>query len=213
MVRSLRERLLKDLGDAVQSTYRLSLKAEQAGLDEEATRRRARLESWLAEQVRSGGRAAKEARDRHLADAVKRAAATLLNRLVVLRQAEALGLTRVKVLTGGWESPGYREFRDFASALLGDETEGYAELFGGPGGRCFAGEALVAGAGEPITKASPKTFNRDNVPFYTYRLPLKGIVRYEPHKVGLETLEKVSWVVPSPVERTAPRGDGNGRGR
>ncbi len=72
---------------------------------------------------------------------------------------------------------------------------------GGPGARYFAGEARVAGPGGPITKDSPKTFNRSDVPFYTWRLPLKDVARYEPQQVGLETLEKVSWVVASPVER------------
>ncbi|NMA26304.1 MAG: SAM-dependent methyltransferase, partial [Burkholderiales bacterium] len=132
VVRSLRERLLKDLGDAVQSTYRLSLPLEQADLDEEAWRKRKRLEAWLDEEARGGSRGGKEtlaqARERHLQGIIKSAAATLLNRLVVLRQAEALGMVRLKVLSGGWESPGYREFRAFAPDLLADETEGYAEL-------------------------------------------------------------------------------------
>ncbi|MGI5845522.1 MAG: DNA methyltransferase, partial [Candidatus Xenobium sp.] len=132
VVRSLRERLLKDLGDAVQSTYRLSLPLEQADLDEEAWRKRKRLEAWLDEEARGGSRGVKEtlaqARERHLQGIIKSAAATLLNRLVVLRQAEALGMVRLKVLSGGWESPGYREFRAFAPDLLADETEGYSEL-------------------------------------------------------------------------------------
>ncbi len=132
VVRSLRERLLKDLGDAVQSTYRLSLPLEDADLPEEAHHQRQRLEAWLDEQTRGGARGAKEtaaqARQRHLQGAVKRAAGTLLNRLVVMRQIEALSLSRVKVLSGGWQSPGYKEFRAFAPELLGDDTEGYAEL-------------------------------------------------------------------------------------
>lgn len=86
----------------------------------------------------------------------------------------------------------------FPTMQKGDQLFFY---LGGPGGRYFAGEAVVAGSAEPITKESPKTFNRESVPFYTYRLPLKDIVRYEPHKVGLDTLEKVSWVLASPVER------------
>ncbi len=132
VVRSLRERLLKDLGDAVQSTYRLSLPLEGADLPEEAHHQRQRLEAWLDEQTRGGPRGVKEtaaqARQRHLQGAVKRAAGTLLNRLVVLRQIEALNLSRVKVLSGGWQSPGYKEFRAFAPELLGDDTEGYDQL-------------------------------------------------------------------------------------
>jgi hypothetical protein len=131
-VRGLRERLLKDLGDAVQSTYRMSLPLASAGLAEESSRKRQRLEDWLAEQVRSGNRGAKEtdaqARERHLKSALKIAAATFLNRLVVLRQMEALGMIRVKVLTGGWNSGAYKEFREFGAALLSDESEGYGTL-------------------------------------------------------------------------------------
>ncbi len=132
VVRSLRQRLLKDMGDAVQSTYRLALPLEEAGLGEKIERRRRRLEARLDEEARGGGRGAKEtpaqARERHLSGAIKSAAATMLNRLVVLRQAEALNMVRVKVLSGGWQSPGYKEFRAFAPALLADDTEGYAEL-------------------------------------------------------------------------------------
>ena len=131
-VRALRERLLKDLSDAVESSYRMSLPLASAGLDEERSSRRQRLEDWLSEQVRSAGRATREAegqaRERHLRSALKLAAATFLNRLVVLRQMEALGLTRVKVVTGAWNSPGYAEFREFAPALLPGESEGYDTL-------------------------------------------------------------------------------------
>ena len=116
----------------MQSTYRLALPLEEAGLGEKIERRRRRLEARLDEEARGGARGAKEtpaqARERHLSGAIKSAAATMLNRLVVLRQAEALNMVRVKVLSGGWQSPGYREFRAFAPALLVDDTEGYAEL-------------------------------------------------------------------------------------
>ncbi|HCF59314.1 MAG TPA: BREX-6 system adenine-specific DNA-methyltransferase PglX, partial [Myxococcales bacterium] len=60
--------------------------------------------------------------------AVKEASATLLNRLVLLRHLEALGLSKPAVVTGGWNSKAYRELRDFAPALLGDDTQGYETL-------------------------------------------------------------------------------------
>ena len=65
---------------------------------------------------------------RGAAAAEKEAAATLPNRLVLLRHLEALGLCRPPIVTGGWNSKGYREFREFAPALCGDETEGYQTL-------------------------------------------------------------------------------------
>ncbi len=49
--------------------------------------------------------------------------------MILLRQLEALGLSKPAVLTGGWSSRGYREYREFAPALCvdvaSDSTEGY----------------------------------------------------------------------------------------
>jgi hypothetical protein len=131
-VRALRERLLSDLRGAAESRYRLALPLKQAGLDEAHRHRRERLESWLEERVRSSrpsnAQEHQAARERFFQAAVKEAAATLLNRLVLVRHMEALGLSRPPLVTGGWNSKAYRDLRDFAPALLGDETEGYAFL-------------------------------------------------------------------------------------
>ncbi|MCU0660790.1 MAG: BREX-6 system adenine-specific DNA-methyltransferase PglX, partial [Myxococcota bacterium] len=131
-IRGLRERLLRDLRATAEQDYRLSVRAQDAGLSEAARIRRKRLEDWLDERARSASpkndNARTEARERFLSQAVKDAAATLLNRLVLLRHMEAVGMVAPPVVTGGWNSKGYREFREFAPALLGDETEGYAYL-------------------------------------------------------------------------------------
>jgi hypothetical protein len=135
-IRALRERLLRDLGDEAERRYRLSVSIAQSGLAEAPRRRRQRLEAWLDERVRASGakddnRHDKEkqaARERFLSQAIKEAAATLLNRLVLLRHLEAMGLSRPAIVTGGWNSLGYQELRDFAPGLMGDETEGYATL-------------------------------------------------------------------------------------
>jgi hypothetical protein len=128
-IRALRERLLTDLQNAIESTYRLSITTlNKAGLAAEQRVKRQRLELWLDEQARSQAKSKKqesEISDRYLKTAVKLAAATLLNRLVVIKQMEAHGLIKPAVLTGGWQSRGYREFRDFAPDLCKDETEGY----------------------------------------------------------------------------------------
>ena len=64
----------------------------------------------------------------------KQAAYTLLNRLVLLRLMEAPGpagtpLRNPAVVTGGWQSPAYLDFRAVAPALVrSDGTEGYAFL-------------------------------------------------------------------------------------
>ena len=131
-IRALRERLLRDLGDEAERRYRLSVSIAQSGLAEAPRRRRQRLEAWVDERVRSSGakndKERQAARDRFLSQAIKEAAATLLNRLVLLRHLEAMGLSRPAVVTGGWNSLGYQELRDFAPGLMGDETEGYATL-------------------------------------------------------------------------------------
>jgi hypothetical protein len=41
---------------------------------------------------------------------------------------EAMGLVKPALITGGWQSPAYREFREFAPELCKDETEGYGTL-------------------------------------------------------------------------------------
>lgn len=131
-IRSLRERLLIDFHNAIDSAYRLSIPLNKAGLAEEQRIKRQRLEQWLDEQSRSETKAKKEKKDevrqRYLKTAEKLAAATFLNRLIAIKQMEAYGLIKPAVITGGWQSSGYREFRDFAPELLKDETEGYGTL-------------------------------------------------------------------------------------
>jgi len=131
-IRALRERLLRDILDAAEQDYRLSVRPQDAGLPEDRRVRRRRLEEWLDERVRStqpkNDKARKESHDRFLLQAVKETAATLINRLALIRHMEAMGLIKPSVVTGGWNSKGYREFREFAFGLLADDTEGYAYL-------------------------------------------------------------------------------------
>ncbi len=131
-IRTLRTDLLRDLEDHVMGVYRLAVPVGQAGLSESDAVRRGRLEAWLDEQTRGAG--GKAARDRFLKQAVKEAAATLLNRLVFLRLLEQTRgpdgrpLRRTQIISGGWSSKGYLEFREYAGALLDDGSEGYVSL-------------------------------------------------------------------------------------
>ncbi len=141
-IRGLRARLLRDLHDETEATYRLSMRAQEAKLDETRRVRRRRLETWLAEQVRAqAGSKAKARRgiEDFRREAEQQAAYTLLNRLVMLRLLEAppssdagpgrTPLRTTAIVTGGWESAGYKHFRELAPALVrGDATEGYAQL-------------------------------------------------------------------------------------
>ena len=95
-IRTLRERLLRDLHDETEAAYRLSIRARDAKLEEATRVRRGRLESWIAEQLRAQDGEGTKAKERRTAedfrrDAEKQAAYTLLNRLVILRLMEAPG--------------------------------------------------------------------------------------------------------------------------
>jgi hypothetical protein len=134
VIAGLRARLLTDFRNAAEGTYHLSIPFKKAknGLSEENRVKRERLEKWLDEQTRrrNGKKKAgeEEIRERHYGEALKLAAATFLNRMVMIRHMEAVGLIRPAVVTGGRDGKAYREFREFAPALLGDETEGYGIL-------------------------------------------------------------------------------------
>jgi hypothetical protein len=136
-IRSLRALLLEDLHAATETAYRLSVPSREAGLDEAARARRGRLEAWMAEQVRAQAAAGAErgrSKEDFRREAEKQAAYTLLNRLILLRLMEASGpsgqpLRAPAVVTGGWESRAYLDFRDLAPGIVrDDETEGYAFL-------------------------------------------------------------------------------------
>lgn len=136
-VRSLRARLLDDLHAATETAYRLSVPSRDAGLDEAARARRGRLETWMAEQVRAQaavGAKGSRSKEDFRREAEKQAAYTLLNRLILLRLMEAPGpsgqsLRAPAMVTGGWESRAYLDFRDLAPGIVrNDETEGYAFL-------------------------------------------------------------------------------------
>ena len=134
-IRGLRQRLLEDLRLATESAYRLSVRAQDAGLDEAAKTKRQRLDSWLDEQLRAqaaGGR--RRQRDDFLREAEQQAAYTLLNRLVILRLMEEPGpsgqpLRKPALIKGGWSSTAYQDFRDLARGVVRDDpTEGFGFL-------------------------------------------------------------------------------------
>lgn len=128
-VRGLRESLIAELKESAEQRYLLSLPATKAAttLDAASSERRRRLEAALDQAAQEDG-GGKEARARAFEAAAKEAGATLLNRLVLLRHLEALGLSKPAVLTGGWMSKGYQEFQQVAPALCEDETQGMAPL-------------------------------------------------------------------------------------
>ena len=136
-IRALRAHLLEDLHAASETAYRLAVRAQEAGLAEAAKAKRARLDEWIAEQHRAqaGSKTQGLRTDADFRrEAEEQAAYTLLNRLVILRLMEAPGPSGVPlrapaVVTGGWESRAYKDFRQLAPALVrNDPTEGYAFL-------------------------------------------------------------------------------------
>lgn len=72
---------------------------------------------------------------------------------------------------------------------------------GGPKGRYIAGEAVIASDAEAINKDSPVTFDRKQVPYFTQRIPLTKITRYQPGRAGLDVVERLSFAKTSTVER------------
>jgi hypothetical protein len=134
-IRGLRQRLLEDLRLAAESAYRLSVRSQDAGLDEAARTKRQRLDSWLDEQLRAqaaGDR--RRQRDDFLREAEQQAAYTLLNRLVILRLMEEPGpsgqpLRKPALIKGGWASTAYQDFRDLARGVVRDDpSEGFCFL-------------------------------------------------------------------------------------
>src|SRR5687768_14021864 len=87
--KGLRAKLLRAIHDEAVRRYRLSVeKIGDAGLDEAHRRRRERIEAWIEERVRAqkvkGAKELATVRKRLLEQAEKEAAATLINRLVLL---------------------------------------------------------------------------------------------------------------------------------
>jgi len=138
----LRGELLQGFRNSADKTYLLGVRIKQAGLSEAAEKRRERLEFWIDEQIRTLSEADQkkakpgELRERFLQQAVKEAASTLLNRLILLRIMEAMSAGKKRserlvahdVITKGWMSPAYKEFREVAPALCEDETEGFVTV-------------------------------------------------------------------------------------
>ena len=138
----LRKELLQGFREAANATYLLKARLKTSGLAEAPKKRRERLEAWIDEQIRAVPEADRkkttldELYERFLSQAVKDAASTLLNRLILLRIMEAMSASKPRaerlvahdVITKGWMSPAYKEFREYAPGLCGDKTEGYVTL-------------------------------------------------------------------------------------
>ena len=65
--------------------------------------------------------------------------------------------------------------------------------------RYVAGEALIKSAPQKIKEDSSVTFDREQVPFFSWRMPLAGIRRYPLNAVGIGVLKKLSFAMKSNV--------------
>ncbi|MDQ3263396.1 MAG: BREX-6 system adenine-specific DNA-methyltransferase PglX, partial [Myxococcota bacterium] len=127
-IRELREVLLRELEDYSEQQYLLKLDwKKNPRLTAEKRERRRRLEAAIAERA-AEDKSPGDAKARAFAAAYKEVGATLLNRLVLIRHLEALNLSRPAVVTGGWKSPGYQQFRSMGAALCDDDTQGLGTL-------------------------------------------------------------------------------------
>jgi hypothetical protein len=130
-IRALRTRLLEDFKSANDSSYKYSIRRiDQAKLSEANATRRRRIEEWIAEQVRGeAGKKTKRTAEDFRRDLEKQAAYTLLNRMLILRLMEAMGLHRGDLIAKGWNSAAYKSFRFFSQEIVrGEESEGYSVL-------------------------------------------------------------------------------------
>ena len=131
-VRRLRNMLEEDFSTQLERRFRMAVSMKHAGLDEKRAVLRRRLETWLRQRARARSRltgvSAQEARSSVRRETASGMASRTLLRLVLLRQLEAGGVMRPAVLTGGWESKGYVEFREYAPQLLKNKHEGYDVL-------------------------------------------------------------------------------------
>ncbi|NOU34911.1 MAG: SAM-dependent methyltransferase [Polyangiaceae bacterium] len=125
-VRCLRTILEADLHQQLERRFRLSVAADHAGLEHRDLVLRLRFEAWGAERARARGRG--QQTQSASCSAESEIASTALLRLFLLRQLEACGISRPPVLSGGWTSRGYLEFREHAPTLAGvhgrDDYEG-----------------------------------------------------------------------------------------
>jgi hypothetical protein len=130
-IRALRTQLLEDFKSANDSTFKYSIRRiDQAKLSEANATRRRRIEEWIAEQVRGEvGKKTKRTAEDFRRDLEKQAAYTLLNRMLILRIMEAMGLHRGDLVAKGWNSEAYKSFRYFSQEIVrGEESEGYSVL-------------------------------------------------------------------------------------
>ena len=135
-VRGLRGRLIDRLDEAAEGEYRLRPPPESAQLPEARRGRRERLRRGSTSRcgrAQAQGQEAEQGRGRRAAraaleQAVKEAAYTLLNRLVLVRILEHPGC-RAGVVTRrvGQRRP-TRRVRRTTPAAAGDDTRGYAAL-------------------------------------------------------------------------------------
>jgi hypothetical protein len=131
-VRRLRTLLEGDLSVQLDRRFRLAVPRSQAGLDVREHALRTRLEAWLAERTRARAHSSGSPEDLVRAEVRRTAesemAARMLLQLVLLRQLEACRVSRPAVLTGGWSSKGYLEFRSHAPGLVEGDHEGFDVL-------------------------------------------------------------------------------------
>lgn len=117
LVRDLRSNLLTDLQGALDRRYSLGVKdRSRLVLSPEVRGDWDRLQAWLAQP------------GHNLGDLVKERAYTLLNRLVILRQMEARGLRKVKLISQGPEAGPFKNSAEFFTALIQGEDRGFGYL-------------------------------------------------------------------------------------
>jgi hypothetical protein len=127
-VRRLRALLEGDVSRQLDGRFRLSVPAAKAGLAAKELALRTRLEAWFAERARARRASSSTGFDSPASIESEMASSALL-RLFLLRQLEACAVSRPPVLSGGWSSKGYLEFRSHGPGLTdGQNRDDYEGL-------------------------------------------------------------------------------------
>jgi len=124
VVAEIRERLISDIYAAGERKFSFSIKdRNKLKIPVEHQYQYSLLKNWCEDPIRNS-----RDFDTNVRSVIKEVAYTLTNRIFIIKRLEARNLQKVHVVTGGKESPGYKDFREFCPQLCQGDDEGYGFL-------------------------------------------------------------------------------------
>jgi hypothetical protein len=124
VVSTIRERLLIDLYKSLDQKFSfIARDRSKLKLDSKIRYQYDVLKNWCDEPNRI-----EKGLEANIWEVIKEAAYTLTNRLLIVKQLEIRGIQQIKVITGGKESEGYKQFRDLCPQVCYGSDEGFRFL-------------------------------------------------------------------------------------